>query len=291
MDRRHLLASFAGAGLLGTGAALWALPASRPAATASRARWVSLSPAITETAFAMEVTNTLVGRSTWCQLPPIVGRLPPAGTSLEPDLEALAALAPTGVLVEASRGAQIDRISQIAPVESLAWETVEDVQASVARLGTLLGAPDRAAHVAQVFDRALVAAPPAGGARVLLAMAGDDLGRGPLWFIKRNSLHGAAAHAAGLRNAVMEDVSGLPQLSLERLLAINPHAILVLSAETLDDAARDRLRHAFDALTPLAAATMGRVAVIDGPTVLSTGPSIATLPKRLRAAIGQMGLG
>jgi ABC-type hemin transport system substrate-binding protein len=282
MDRRTLLAGLAGAGLLAGGAALWAIPGRRRGAGQ---RWVSLSPSITETVFALGAREQLVGRSAYCTLPPAAASLPAAGTALEPNLEALASLHPGGILMEAARGAQIDAVSRLAPVEALPWLTVADVLGSVTRLGELLGVHAQAEALRAVLDGALEVQAPADGPRALLVLAGEDLGRGPVWFIKRGSLHGAAAHAAGLRDALDEDVDGLPQLPLERLIALDPDLILVLSAQTLDDAGRERLAHAFDAIAPLSA----RVGVLDGPQVLSTGPSIAALPARLRAEAERLG--
>ena len=103
------------------------------------------------------------------------------------------------------------------------------------------------------------------------------------------SLHGSLLHAAGARNAVDEAVSGSPELPLERLIALDPDVIVVLSASPLDAAAEARTRSAFDALTPLAAVRHGRVRVIAGPEVLRTGPSVLELVPRLAAEISASG--
>lgn len=253
--------------------------------------WVSLTPALTETVFALGAQQALIGRSTYCSLPPAARRLPTAGTSLTPDLEALASLGPDGVILEAAAASQIDRIERIARVVAIPWLTLPEVVAGVAQLGQLFDAADAAHTLSESLQRGLSEAAPADGPRALLALAGDDLGRGPVWFIKRNSLHGAAAHGAGLRNAVEGDVEGLPQLPLEELVALDPELILILSAEPVDEAARHRLIHAFDALTPLSAPSRGRVGLLAGPEVLSVGPSILSLPARLAAEAARLGAG
>ena len=50
---------------------------------------------------------------------------------------------------------------------------------------------------------------------------------GQLWFIKRNSLHGQALHAAGARNAVDEDIDGAPAMPIEQLLKVDPDMVIV----------------------------------------------------------------
>jgi iron complex transport system substrate-binding protein len=65
-------------------------------------RLVSLSPAITQTVAAIGAGENLVGRSDWCAYPPEVQSLPALGSALTPNLEAIAGLQPTAVLVDAS---------------------------------------------------------------------------------------------------------------------------------------------------------------------------------------------
>ncbi|HHO50145.1 MAG TPA: ABC transporter substrate-binding protein [Deltaproteobacteria bacterium] len=292
MDRRVFLGAGVAASLLGVvgGVQLATRSASAPGGGRGRG-WVSLTPALTETVFALGAGASLIGRSTYCTLPPEAQRLPTAGTSLTPDLEALASLGPAGVILEASAAAQIDRIARIAEVTAIPWLTLDDVVAGIAQLGRLFEAGARAHGLGEALQRSLSADAPAEGPRALLVLAGDDLGRGPVWFIKRNSLHGAAAHGAGLRDAVQADVAGLPQLSIEDLIALDPELILILSASSVNDAARRRLLHAFDALTPLTAPAQGRVGLLAGPEVLSVGPSILRLPQRLADEVARLGAG
>lgn len=246
-------------------------------------RWVSLSPAITETVFALGAGRALVGRSSYCTIPPAAAALRAAGTALEPDFEALASLRPTGVLMEAAQGSQVEQVERITEAFPLPWLTLEEITRSIEDLGDLLDVAEPAQQLADTFRSALTVEPPVEGPRTLLALAADDLGHRDLWFIKRNSLHGSALHGAGLRNAVADDVDGPPRMSIEELIAVDPELIVVLSAERLDDAARQRVLHAFDHLEPLRAPKTGAVGVIDGPEALSVGPSILMVPGRLKA--------
>ena len=95
-----------------------------------------------------------------------------------------------------------------------------------------------------------------------------------VWYVKRNSLHGAALQAAGARNAVDRDVEGAPVLSLEGLIALDPPAILVLTERVVDDALRASVAAAWARFDVLSAVRGGRVRVVGGPQALSSGPSI-----------------
>ncbi|MEO0600379.1 MAG: ABC transporter substrate-binding protein [Myxococcota bacterium] len=277
MNRRTTIRALAACGLFGAVGCTGATP---PAVTA---RWLSLSPQITETAFALGAS--LVGRSTFCVLPPQAEALPSAGTALTPDLEAIVALGPTGILVEGASSIDVDRLAKLAPVEVFPWLTKAQVVDSVQRLGSVLGVEAAGKALAERITTTLSGEPAADAPRVLLALAGADLGRGTLYFIQPGSLHGAALTAAGFHNAVPGPVSGPPQMSLERLIELDPHTIVVLSAQALDEAALARVTGAFAAIEPLAAAKAGRIAVLHGPGTLSTGPSILDLPARIAAVV------
>jgi ABC-type Fe3+-hydroxamate transport system substrate-binding protein len=179
----------------------------------------------------------------------------------------------------------MDLLEPIATVEALPWLGVADVGASIRRLGVLTDHSEQAESVASQLLASLQEAPPESGPRTLLVYASDDLATGPVWFVQRNSLHGAAMHAAGLVNAVDDDVSGAPSLPVEQLLAVDPEWIVILSSDNdLSDEGRQGLVHAFDALTPLSAVKTGQIRVLAGSQYHSTGPSLSDFVGALRSA-------
>lgn len=249
----------------------------------SEVRVVSLQPQITETLFAIGAGDLVVGRSDYDALPSEVSSLPAAGTALTPNVEAVVGLRPSVVLVEQSAGARLDLLEPIATVEALPWLSVADAGASVLRLGELTDHRAEAEVVAADLLGSLQEQSPESGPRTLLVYASDDLATGPVWFVQRNSIHGAAMHAAGLVNAVDEDVNGAPSLSVERLLSVDPEWIVILSGDNaLSAEGRERLTHSLDALSPLSAVKAGQVRVISGSQHHSTGPSISVFVGALR---------
>jgi iron complex transport system substrate-binding protein len=106
---------------------------------------------------------------------------------------------------------------------------------------------------------------------------------GQIWFIRRNSIHGAALEAAGGRNAVQRDVKGQPRLSLEEVIRLDPEAIVVLIAE---DGPRPKdVVAAWDAVEPLRAVKQKKVRVLKAPEAFSNGPRILGLVERLRSTL------
>jgi len=277
VNRRALLAAFAA---LGVGC-----QRGKPAAS-SAPRLVSLSPGLTDALFEIGAGPFVVGRSDYCDYPPEVTRLPRAGTSLTPSYEAITRLEPTLIVSEAGASARQRELEAIGPTLLLPWLTLDEIVAGMRELGRRTGTETKADALAtRLHDRLAVPAP-SKGPRVLLVIGYTPGKLEEIWFIRENSLHGAALHAAGARNAVQGTVNGLPRLSLERLLALDPDAVFVL---TQRGATPGDYLASFRSLTPLRAAREGHLEVIEAPEAYVHGPRILALVDRLASAVAKLG--
>ena len=280
--RRHLLwTSLLGLWLAGCA------PADVPA-PGSAERWVSLSPAITETLGALEALDPLVGRSDWCLEPASAQSLPAVGTALTPNLEGIAALRPSRILVEHAAQVETSALEQLAPTEALRWLTLEEVLDSTRRLGAWTGQEDQALDLTAALHRQLqTEAPPPPAPRVLLVLAAQGLHQGEVWYLKRNSLHGAALHGAGARNAIDRDVEGHPVLSVEQLITVDPDVIVLLRADEPNPTDEARLLKDWARLTPLRAVRDERLHVLSHPGLLSVGPGVLSFSDRLESVLSR----
>jgi iron complex transport system substrate-binding protein len=121
----------------------------------------------------------------------------------------------------------------------------------------------------------------------VLLVIGNQPGKiDEIWFIRDNSLHGAALHAAGARNAVPGAVAALPRLSVERLLAVDPDAIFIL---TEPGPAADDLVAPFRALPALRAVAQGHVVAVQVHDAFVHGPRILELIDRLAVEVRKLG--
>jgi ABC-type Fe3+-hydroxamate transport system substrate-binding protein len=173
------------------------------------------------------------------------------------------------------------------PPELLPWLTLHEVAASVRRLGALVGRVDPAERLAAAMERTLSARPPPDAPSVLLVIDGGPK-LGEVVFVRDNSLHGAALRAAGARNAAQGAVSGVPSMSLEALVELDPSAIVIL-AEPGAAPPEARLEP-WQRLTPLHAVREGRLAIVAETNVFGTGPSILALVPRLHHALVRIGV-
>jgi len=286
VNRRALIGSL-GALLLSAGAAIGVgRLASRKAPAAQAGRLVSLTPAITETLFALEASAKLVAVSDYCQLPPGV-TLPRVGSSLTPNYEAIARAAPSLILSDDSAGAKRHELAAIARCEVLPWLTLGEVVKSVARLGELTGRGAAGRALGQTLEQRLSRKPASDAPRALVLLSYTPERPAELWFIRQNSLHGAALTAAGARNAVARDEKGLPRLSVEELLRIDPDLVVLLTPPETGAEQKRQMVDAFGALSPLRAVEQHRIGVVEatqsvGPSILKLVDDLARVFEKLR---------
>ncbi len=288
MQRRALL------GLLGILAAAACRERSAPAPSGSASspgragkaapRVVSLAPAVTETLFAIGAGALVIGVSDYCDFPAEATRLPRLGTSLTPNYEAIARLAPTLIVSEENAAARRKELEALAPTRLLPWLTLDEIASSIRELGVRVGREQAAAALADKLHARLSVPEPEHGPRVLLVL-GYEAGKfDEVWFVRQNSLHGAALRAAGGKNAVTATIEGAPRLSQERVLELDPEMIFVLlrpgeeqrSAAYVADWSR---------LSGLQAVKKHRVRAIAAAEAFANGPRILALVDRLRQEI------
>ncbi len=240
-------------------------------------RVVSLSPAVTETLFAIGAGEAVVGVSDYCVTPPGATPRPRVGTSLGPSYEPIVALRPSLVVTSSMPAARLDGLRALAPTRQLDWLTVNEVAASTRELGVLVGHPAAAAALAARLEATLSVPPPAGAPRLLLVLGGAQA-QAEVWYVKANSIHGSAITAAGAANAVPEPVEGAPVMSLERLLAVDPDLVMVLGG---GDAGAASPLDALGRLHALAAVRRGKLGALPDPGLLVPGPRVLQLVEEL----------
>jgi cobalamin transport system substrate-binding protein len=263
-------------------------PNQQAATRAGKQRLVSLSPAITETLFALGAGPEIVGVSDYCDFPEAAKRLPRTGTALTPGYEAIVRLKPSLILCEAAFSTPRRELSALGVTKFLPWLSLEDIVASTRLLGALTSHSETASQLARKLWERLAVGEAQNGPRVL-AVLGETSGKlSEIYFIKQNSIHGAALRAAGARNAVARDVPGVPRLSLEELLHLDPEAIIVLvgaHAKGADDA---QILHDYRALEPLTARQTGRISVLKSDAAFSNGPRILALEEALELELARL---
>jgi ABC-type Fe3+-hydroxamate transport system substrate-binding protein len=241
-------------------------------------RYVSLSPAITETLFDLGAGSSVVGVSDYCHYPKEVESLPHVGSGYTPRYEAIAGLAPTTIFLESVNAETSRALASVLDVKLMPWLTLEQVMASTRQLGQLTDKVQAAERLVRAYELRMKTRVSAASPRVLLVLAHTPGQLRDAWFIKKNSIHGRVLEAAGARNAVPDENIGAPHLSLEQVIRLDPDGIVILqSAARIDDRLVDDWRR----LSVLSAARTGRIQEIAAPEVTIPGPRIIELVQRL----------
>lgn len=284
MNRRALVSSL-GALLFSAGAAIGVSRLAAKKGKASSGRLVSLAPAITETVIALGALEQLGAVSNYCVLPPGVS-LPRIGSSLTPAFEAIAGLHPSLILCDDSAGSKQRELTALARTEIFPWLTLDEVVSSTRRLGQVVGKALEGAALAGRLEERLSRPPPPGAPRALLLLSYDPDRPAELWFIRPNSLHGAALAAAGARNAIEHDVKGLPQLSVEQLIRLDPDQVLIIPTPGASAENKRRMLDSFRAIAPLKSVRDDRIGVVAGTQAV--GPSILQFTDALTELVREL---
>jgi len=247
---------------------------------------VSLSPGVTETIVALGAGSRLVGISDYCE-PPDARPTDRVGTAITPHYEAIARLSPALILTSEVRGEQLSPLSRLAPTHSFPWLTLEEWAASVLELGKLLDTNEPARQLHDEILATLRVTPPHDAPRILLVLDYGDSGGNQIWFIRKDSIHGAALEAAGAKNAVTGDVLGTPHLSPEELLKVDPDGILFLR-QTKGAQDETDARSRFARFTPLRAVQDNRIGTVTMEGSMTVGPSVLKLVPLLREKIQEI---
>ena len=241
--------------------------------TAIPQRIVSLGPNITETLFALNREELLVGRTDYCDYPPEALDIPSVGTLTEPSLEKIVSLNPDLVIASTHVKAELLNTLEEAGISVLSVYSEEDfdgVYSLIRQVADRIGAGDEGMKLTDEMRKtvALVQEEVAGREKPVVYYVigygeyGDYTAGG-------NTFIGKMIEMAGGVNAAAE-LEGW-RYSLEKLLVQDPDMLICSGnygniAEELSEAAGYR---------DLTAVKEGRVYTIDNNKLDRQGPRLA----------------
>jgi iron complex transport system substrate-binding protein len=251
-------------------------------------RIVSVSPANTETLFALGLGDKVVGVTEYCDYPEEALAKEKIGTFTEPNLEAVLAQDPD--LVLATGGVQIDLLDRMEEsgltVYAVNPVTFDQTVASILQIGKLTGADRQAEEIATEMNARAVDI-----ARRVNDMEAEGKERpsvfyeifyeNSVWTAGSDSVISDLIRLAGGENIGDADSSEYYEFSVERLLAENPQVYLVGSGSMFvpgDITGRSGWER-MDAVRD------GRVYVIDENLVYRTGPRLIEGLEVIHAAL------
>lgn len=251
-------------------------PTTTSATVAAQAqRIVSLSPAVTETLFALNAGHRVVGVTRFCDRPAAAQALPKIGGYTDVSLEAVLALHPDLVIAQPGQGQWnlVQRLrEQHIEVFVVYTDTVAEAEAAMRSLGELLGHTAQASALVARQQQALKPTPLHLPLRVVVVV-----GISPLVVAGANSFADTAVQAVGASSAILPSDPAWPTWSLETVLARQVDVLVVADgASQLPELKR--------LLLPLGAAAP-RVALPPHAILMRPGPSFASDVATLRTLL------
>ena len=239
-------------------------------------RIVALGGDITETIYALDAQQHLVGVDSTSEWPAAAKQLPNVGYVRQLNAEGILALRPTQIIAthDAGPATVIDQLRQAGVSLKLlpSSNTPQDVLAKVQEIGALLGSDAQAklldAKLTQTYAtlQARVAAMPRHPRVVFLLSAGA----GNFMAAGHDTAADRAIALAGGSNAI-QGYSGYKPLSAEALVAAAPDALVVMS-ERVDSAGDIDQILALPGMAQTPAGKQRQVIFVDGQALLGFGP-------------------
>jgi iron complex transport system substrate-binding protein len=251
--------------------------------SAPATRVVSLAPHVTELLFAAGGGARIVGTVSYSDYPKEAQSIPRVGDNKALDLERIVALHPDLIVVwrHGNAARQMDRLKALGiPLYFSEPRHLDDIPASVDKLGALLGTEGsaRAASTAFTRDIARLRAQyaPLPPVRVFYQVWDD-----PLMTLNRDNVFSDVIGLCGGVNVFAAEAPRVPTLSTEAVLAANPEAIVTATpGATKPDRALPALDR-WKRWPSMTAVARGNLFGIDGDLINRPTPRIALGAARL----------
>jgi iron complex transport system substrate-binding protein len=235
-------------------------------------RIISLAPSITETLFALNLADRVVGVTSYCDFPAAAQAKEKVGDTLKPNLERIIALKPDLVLI--STASQLEKITRqldqlSIPVFVTNPKTMREVIASIRKIGEITNAQPRADEIAATMQRRLAAVrPPLNqpAPRVFYLLQLE-----PLITAGQNTFINDLITAAGGESISSGEKADYPQFSREAVIARAPEVIVVPESHGLELVNTEAVKQAF-AATP--AIKNNRIVRVNPDLIARPGPRI-----------------
>jgi len=230
-------------------------------------RIISMSPNLTQIIYALGAEDRLVGVDEYSIYPAGAAELPRIGNYLDPDLEALVVARADIVLVVDTDELMAQMLSGLGlEYENFGNDTIEDILASIERLGELTGREDRASELIENFDEtrreietALDGVP---DIRVALVV-GRNIGRlQDIYVSGGGNFLGELLEIAGGENVFASEILAWPQVGVEAIVGADPDVIIDSTlSKGASDGEFDALRDDWNDLPSLHAVQNDRIIV------------------------------
>ncbi|GAB4331255.1 MAG: hypothetical protein Kow0099_02490 [Candidatus Abyssubacteria bacterium] len=257
-------------------------PAPRPA------RIVSMAPNITEILFALGLGDRVVGVTDYCDYPPEALKKPKVGGVVNPNLEAIVALAPDLVLAvpNVTQNTLFRTLRQFGiKVVTLPDESLADLFETIRLIGEETSRQKQAERMIQQltakFDEVRATTANLPRKKVMFVV-----GVNPLFVAGRGTFINELIQIAGGENIAGDSLSKYPQLGIEKVVTEAPEVILYTSLNyDLSSEQTERAKELWSPYQSLPAVKDGRIHGLVADHVTLPGPRLMLGVEEMARAI------
>jgi iron complex transport system substrate-binding protein len=231
-------------------------------------RAVSLAPNLTETVFAIDAGDKLVGVTTYCNFPEQAKSITKIGDTMKPNIENIIALKPQVVLV--STASQIEAFTKTLEEQNIAVfvtnpNSLESIYKSIKQLGEIFGKQEKSIvlvgnmqkRVSEIEMKTKAANKP---------KTFVQISKGSIFTIGKTSFMTDLINRAGGVSATENIETAYPNLSKETALALQPEVIILSES--------DDNKEPNDAFANSPAVKNGKVFKINADVLSRPGPRV-----------------
>jgi iron complex transport system substrate-binding protein len=196
-------------------------------------RAVSLAPNLTETVFAIDAGDKLVGVTTYCNFPEQAKSIQKIGDTMKPNIENIIALKPQIVLV--STASQIEAFTKTLEQQNIAVfitnpNSLESIYKTIKQLGEIFGKDEKAKTLVESLQKrvAEIESKTKSANRIKIFVQID---KNSIFTIGKTSYITDLINRAGGISATADIENPYPNLSKETALALQPEAIILSESE------------------------------------------------------------
>jgi len=245
-------------------------------------RIVTLSPALTETVFALGSGDNVIATDDTSNYPPQAADLPNVFSYLGLDLESLISVEPDLVIMDKTLDISEDGYNSIKgagiPVYRIYPRSVEDVLEAITGIGEITGTEDEAKDLVDDFNSRFDSIKDVvsgwgqqNRSKVLLVSFYD--GTSDPWVSTDSTMAGGLIKAAGGVNAVSDDTGIVVQVPVETIVGANPDIIICTQSTVWPTPSRTTIL-SDEGWKDIQAVKDGQVHDVNGDLVDRTGPRL-----------------
>lgn len=271
-------------------AVIWLLPQAEHSKTAAPSgsdyqRIISLSPAITETVFALDLGSKLVAVTDYCDYPPAAQALPRVGGYTDTSVEAIMAQQPDLVIMLQGQKKLRQQLGQLGiTTHTIDTGSLLDIEATIASIGQLTGRQQQADQLLEEIHRQIrqvtdkVAGQKPVNALISIAHYVNSQQLETVYIAGQQDFYNDLLNLAGGRNVYKDRLIHVPSVTREGIIRMNPDVIIDIFPEA-DDHQSDmqQVRQQWQQLSSVSAVKSGRVHILERDYASVPGPRIFKL--------------